>query len=49
MAIDHRVEAVLLKALNVNLGYRPGEKVVIVAQEWDPSLGESAKPTLKDL
>lgn len=46
MSIDERTKGIMLKALDNNLGYKRGEKVVIIAQRWEDSLPEDSKPTL---
>ncbi|MEK6818357.1 MAG: hypothetical protein AABY10_00310, partial [Nanoarchaeota archaeon] len=46
MSIDDKMEGVMMKALHNNLGYRPKEKVVIVAQRWASSLPQDTKRVL---
>ncbi len=46
MPIDDRTKGVMLKALDNNLGYKRGEKVVIIAQRWGESLPKESKSTL---
>ncbi len=46
MSIDDKMEGVMMKALHNNLGYRPKEKVVIVAQRWASSLSVDTKEVL---
>ncbi len=48
MGLDTKVEEIMLKAINVNLGYKDGEKVIIVDQRWEPSLGEKSRGIITD-
>ena len=42
--MNKAVADVMMRALHNNTGYQPGEKVVIIAQAWNPSLPERVRP-----
>jgi hypothetical protein len=39
-----RINVAILNALKVNMGYKEGEKVAIIMQEWNPKFGEGILP-----
>ncbi|MCX7973720.1 MAG: hypothetical protein N3B16_04385 [Candidatus Aminicenantes bacterium] len=39
-----KIEIAILNSLKVNMGYKAGEKVAIVMQEWNPKFGELVRP-----
>jgi len=43
----NKIDQAILNALKVNLGYKEGERVAVVMQEWNPKFEEKSRQKLK--
>jgi len=46
MEVDKKTRKIMLNALETNLGYKRGEKVLIIGQRWGPNLPGGERPRM---